>query len=76
MAIKLSLVVLSYSLLHCDQSPHIWFFQEQGAADILGLQAGVPDVPASLAAAAQPGLPSVATQRPTSPAVPLEVHLV
>lgn len=36
--------------------------QEDGAADLLGLQAGVPVLPASLAAATQPGFPPVATQ--------------
>ncbi|XP_039665936.1 tRNA-specific adenosine deaminase 1 isoform X2 [Perca fluviatilis] len=36
--------------------------QESRAADLLGLQAGIPVVSAGLAAAPQPGLPSVATQ--------------
>ncbi|KAG7231053.1 hypothetical protein INR49_025083 [Caranx melampygus] len=40
-------------------------------AQLLGLQAGITVIPAGLAAATQPGLPSVATEQQRSPALPL-----
>lgn len=47
------------------------FYQGIWFADLLGLQAGIPVIPAGLAAAPQPSLPPVATQ----PQEPAEVPL-
>lgn len=49
--------------------------QGQRSADLLGLQASIPDVPASLAASPQPGLPPVATQWQKPPALLLKPAL-
>lgn len=47
-----------------------------GFADLLGLQEGIPVLPAGLAAAPQPSLPPVATQWQKPAEVPLEIASV